>query len=118
MRVRPGPGERIVGQVDGVKDREAARALMGASIVVAAERLPPPEAGSWYVRDLLGLPVLVEGREVGRVVEIFQAGPVDVLEIKAPGREGVFVPMVEANVVEVRPGEGVELTLAAWSGAE
>lgn len=78
MSVRPGAGKRVLARVEGVETPEAAAALVGARIEVDRATLPPPEAGEYYVHDLLGATVVDEtGAEHGVVTEV-AAGPVDV----------------------------------------
>jgi 16S rRNA processing protein RimM len=76
-------------------DREAAR---GAELAVPKSELPPPEEGTYYEFQLVGLGVEEEGgRALGRV-EAVQPGPAnDVLELDS----GLLLPLVEACVREV-----------------
>ena len=71
--------------MEGVGDREAAAALTGELLEVAAQTAPLGE-GEWLARDLIGCEVAGSGR-VERVV----AGPsCDVLELD----DGTLVPLV------------------------
>jgi 16S rRNA processing protein RimM len=76
-------------------DREAAR---GAELAVPRNELPPPEEGTYYEFQLIGLEVAEEqGRALGRVAAV-QPGPAnDVLELDS----GLLLPLVEACVREV-----------------
>jgi 16S rRNA processing protein RimM len=76
-------------------DREAQR---GADLAVPTSELPPPEEGTYYEFQLVGLEVEEEGgRVLGRVAAV-QAGPAnDVLELDS----GLLLPLVEACVREV-----------------
>ena len=73
-------------------DRPVAR---GATLEVARAALPPPEPGSYYVFDLVGLEVEEEdGRELGHVRDVAPGVANDVLELDS----GVDLPLVEACV--------------------
>ena len=76
-------------------DREAAR---GAELAVPKSELPPPEEGTYYEFQLVGLEAEEEGRRsLGRVAAV-QPGPAnDVLELDS----GLLLPLVEACVREV-----------------
>ena len=82
-------------------DRRVARA---AELTVPREELPPPEEGSFYVFQLVGLRVDEEGtgRSLGRVVDVVPAPANDVLELDT----GFALPMVEECVREVDLDEG------------
>jgi 16S rRNA processing protein RimM len=81
-------------------NREVAR---GAELAVPKSELPPPEEGTYYEFQLVGLQVEEEGgRALGRV-EAVQPGPAnDVLELDS----GLLLPLVEACVREVDLGAG------------
>lgn len=98
---RCGGGPRILASIQGVSDRDAARALMGCTIELEAHLLPALEAGEYWIRDILGKTVWNEqGQELGLLVEVHQAGPIDVWEIRSP-KATWYVPALKQNVLEV-----------------
>jgi 16S rRNA processing protein RimM len=71
----------------------------GAELAVRREQLPPPDADSYYVADLVGLEVVEEGGErLGAVVEVLPGVANDVLELDS----GVLLPLVEDCIREVQ----------------
>lgn len=111
IALRSGAGQRILAEIEGVHDRDQARALEGWELVVPPAALPPPEAGSWYHRDLLGLPVRTQGgRELGRIAEIHDTGEVDVWLLRGPAGERVL-PVLLRYLVQVRVGPGGEVVV-------
>jgi 16S rRNA processing protein RimM len=76
-------------------DREASR---GAELAVPKNELPPPEEGSYYEFQLVGLEAEEEGgRALGRVAAVQPGIANDVLELDS----GLLLPLVEACVREV-----------------
>ena len=70
----------------------------GAALEVRRDELPEPEAGEYYVFQLVGLEVEEEGGEVlGKVAEVAPGVANDVLELDT----GLALPLVEACVREV-----------------
>jgi len=70
--------------------------------------VPPEEAepGRWHFHELEGLRVRSrDGRELGRVREIYRAGAAEVFVVRGPEGE-LDVPAVSAVVVEVAPERG------------
>jgi 16S rRNA processing protein RimM len=81
-------------------DRAAPR---GAPLEVPASELPAPDAGEYYVFQLVGLAVEEEGgRELGRVQDVVPGVANDVLELEG----GLALPMVEDCVRAVDLEEG------------
>jgi 16S rRNA processing protein RimM len=76
-------------------DREVER---GAEIAVRRVDLPPPEEGSFYVFQLVGLVVEEEGgRVLGRVQDVAPGVANDIIEIDS----GIALPLHEACVLDV-----------------
>jgi 16S rRNA processing protein RimM len=92
-------------------DRRVAR---GATLEVPRSALPPAEAGSYYVFQLLGLTVKEEGgRELGRVADVVPGVANDVLELES----GVLLPMVEECVQEIDLERGRILVTPGFADA-
>jgi 16S rRNA processing protein RimM len=69
----------------------------GLPLEVPRSELPPPEEGSYYEFQLVGLEVEEEGRPVGRVAAVRPGVANDVLELDS----GLLLPLVDACVREV-----------------
>ncbi|MFT4626021.1 MAG: 16S rRNA processing protein RimM [Myxococcota bacterium] len=106
LKARQGTGKRVLGRFKGVDDRDAAAALAGWRVVVPASELPAVSAGEYYIRDVIGLPVVIEGKEVGRVVQVHSIGGSDVLEVRLTDGTDTFVPSIIEFVEAVDPGAG------------
>ncbi len=117
---------QVIVQLEGVGDRDAADALLGAELSVPRAALDEGEsdnfeagataagveaggdAQSWFQADLVGLAVeTAEGERLGSVAGIFDFGAGDLLEITpVAGGETVFMAFTLANVpmVDVEGG--------------
>ncbi len=93
-------GGRVpVVRLEGVERREQAEALSGRYLEVEAEPLP---AGQYYWHQLVGLRVTDEdGRELGRVVEVFRAGENEVYRVEADDRPELLLPSLHEVVREI-----------------
>ena len=109
---RKGGEARIA--LEGVPDREAADALRGADVAVAAAELGVAGDGEVWVHDLIGCRVASEhGEDIGEIRGLWEAGASDVLVVAAAdGREhlvpAAFLRDIDLAarrvVVEVLPG--------------
>ncbi|WP_114311525.1 ribosome maturation factor RimM [Thermus caldifontis] len=111
-------GDELVVHLVGVRSRELAEPLVGLRVYAEVTELPPLEAGQYYYFALMGLPVFVEGVQVGEVVDILDAGAQDVLIIRGVGerlrdQREFLVPLqapyvrVEAEGIHVEPIPGL-----------
>lgn len=102
---RPG-GRGLIAALEGVADRDQARALMGTHISVPRSALPPPDEGEYYWVDLEGLTVVTtDGAELGTVSHLFETGANDVMVVEGDRERLIpFVPETYVKVVDVEGG--------------
>lgn len=106
LRLRGNDREALL-KLQGVNDRDSAEALRGTLVQIRGNQLPPPEAGSYFHYQILGLRALHEdGQALGTVTDIIDAGEVDVYVVTdAEGQERLF-PALRDVVLEINPAEG------------
>ncbi len=107
-------GKLWVVAVEGISDRTAAEAWVGAVVWALREDLGDAGEGKYYWADLEGLPVVtVAGAEIGKVTGLYETGAVDVLVVVGPAGERLvpLAPYVEvdraAGRIVVDPPEGL-----------
>lgn len=89
-----------VGFFAGVADRTAAESLVKAVLWVEVAADEPQEDDAWYYHQLVGLRVLRDGVELGRVVRVDELPAQDLLAVETASGE-VLVPFVKAIVTAV-----------------
>jgi 16S rRNA processing protein RimM len=108
QRFAPGSSVLVAGEPAEVVERKRAGGRLvirldrpverGAALEVPRDALPEPEAGEYYVFQLVGLDVEEEGGGVlGKVAEVAPGIANDVLELDT----GLALPLVEACIREV-----------------
>ena len=91
---------RLVAKLGGVESREAALVLKGSTVYVRREAMPAPDAGHYYLADLVGLEVINErGETLGVVKRWLFNGAQDVMEVE--GEKARLIPWTRAVVREV-----------------
>jgi 16S rRNA processing protein RimM len=91
----------LLAQLGGLKSREAAQKLKGSKVFVQREALPEPQAGHYYLADLVGLEVVNErGEALGVVQRWVFNGAQDVMEVAGNGKVRLlpWTPGVVKNV--------------------
>lgn len=110
-RLRRGDGERsvavrearaapggVVAKIEGIDDRDAALAWVGADVAVERSELPPCEPGEYYWIDLEGLEVRTpDGAVLGTVDHLLATGSNDVLVLE--GERQRLIPFVRGDVI-------------------
>jgi len=99
-------GKGLIARLRDCDDRDTARGLIGQSIAIRRDQLPPPSADEFYWVDLQGLAVETgDGRPLGRVSHLIETGANDVLVVR--GDRERLVPFVwERFVLDVDFDEG------------
>jgi len=92
----------VVARLEGIRDRDQVRGLIGVDIAVRREQLPPVAAGEYYWSDLEGLRVVNgAGIELGTVSHLFEVhGANDVLVVK-DGEHERLIPFTRDAVKQV-----------------
>ncbi|MGB3551424.1 MAG: ribosome maturation factor RimM [Candidatus Binatus sp.] len=81
--------------LEGVADVNAAEALKGAVVMLAAEDVPAAKPGEFYYYEAIGCEVfLTDGSRLGTIEEIFSTGAHDIWVVRDSERE-VLVPVIE-----------------------
>ncbi len=94
-------GRGLVVALDGITDRDAAAAVVGAEIAVPRTALPKLPEGAYYWTDLEGLEVVTrEGVPLGRVDRLFHTGANDVIVVQGD-RERLIPFVMEEFVVAI-----------------
>ena len=91
----------LLAKLTGVESPEAARRLKGSTVYVRREAMPAPEAGHYYLADLVGLEVVNEqGVVLGKVKRWMFNGAQDVMEVAGDGRARLlpWIPEVVKKV--------------------
>ena len=65
----------------GVDSMDDAEKLRNKNVVIKRSQLPEPENGTYYIDDLIGSDVLVDGDKIGILTKIEQFGSADVYEV-------------------------------------
>lgn len=103
---RSGAGKRILGQLVGLTDRDVANALRDWRILVDTATLPELDDDEFYMWQLEGAEVRVDGVRRGTLTSVQTTDGGDIFVIDAEGTE-VFVPCVKAWVVSIDAQAGV-----------
>ena len=85
----------------GVDSRDEAELLKGRYVLRPMKDLEDLEEGEIFYHQLLGMEVAtVQGEVVGKVVEVYEMEPADLLAVRGP-RGLVHIPLLEAVVKDV-----------------
>lgn len=93
-------GGHLTAKLQGVDDRDQAKALTGASIVVPRDELPCRAPGDFYQTDLIGCEVVNRSGERLGVVRYFVETPAHTMMV-VQGQKEIWVPAVPQHLQRV-----------------
>ena len=99
---RAGTDRHPIVRLQGVEDREQARALRGMELTVDREEAPALEADEWWAHELEGCEVFDGARRVGVVARMVEYPSCEALEVARPEGGELLVPMVKDAIRSVR----------------
>lgn len=111
-RNQPFGGNMMLVHLEGIDSREAAVVMKNRSLYAAREDLPVPGEGSYFIADLIGLPVIDagNGREYGKVRDVLNYGASDLYEVVDASGKTSLIPAVPEFIQEVDPEKGIFVT--------
>lgn len=108
-------GNGLIGRFEGIGDRDAAAALVGAELAVDRDSLPETGEDEYYWADLVGLEVVTTaGEALGTVDHLIETGANDVLVVR--GDRERLIPFTPGHAVVAVELEKRRLTVA-WDPA-
>jgi 16S rRNA processing protein RimM len=105
----------VLVRFEGVTDRTQAEALLGCVLQVQRDALPPLGPNEYFLADLPGLKVLVEGLPIGVVEDVAVYPSVDVAVVRLASGGMREQPLIAPWIGSVRLDEGV-LELSSVEG--
>lgn len=85
----------------GIEDRNASDALHGSTLLIPATEAEPAASDEVHYRDLVGMDAVVDGEPLGKVADILEIGPAEMLVIRRKGGKEMLVPFVKEIVRDV-----------------
>ncbi len=95
--------------LESIQTPEAAKELVGYTILIHKDELPPLEEDTWYWQDLYGLDVMdVQRGFLGKITSILATGASDVLVVHdSDSGQETMIPMHEKFVLSVDMDKGL-----------
>lgn len=99
----------ILLKLAGVDDRDGAERMRGTEVFITEKDLPKLPEGQYYVRDLIGMEVMLAedcdghkaGEYLGMVTDVIQNTAQDLFEVEINGGKKVLIPKVEEFVTDI-----------------
>ncbi|NLZ76727.1 MAG: 16S rRNA processing protein RimM [Spirochaetales bacterium] len=107
-------GRSVLMKFAGYDSSEAARALVGAKVMVERRFATPLEEGEYYTADLIGCTLVSEGEPLARIVSVLDGPQALLLEAERPDSKRFLVPFLHQYTGKVDlEAKTIELT-APW----
>lgn len=99
-------------KLDGISRREDAEAFVGKDVLVDKGELPDLDDGEYYAFEIQGMEVVsTDGKNLGKVANIFSTGSNDVYVVEGPLGE-ILIPAIKDVIVKMDvPGKKMVVNL-------
>ena len=91
----------------GIQSREQAEALRGKLVYCDIEQLPPLNEGEYFLFQLIGLQIVADGAEVGRIREVLETGANDVYIVDSIEHGELLIPAHDETIDHIDFESGV-----------
>lgn len=91
----------VLVRFEGVESPEEARLLTGYEVWVPRELAAPLGEGEYYITDLIGLKLMLDGEHVGTVKSLWNSGAHDMIDVEKVDGTMVVVPFIERYIGRV-----------------
>ena len=100
--------QMVILKLAGVNDRNAAEAMKNKDVFITEDDLQELPEDTFYIRDLLGLPVFDADTDekIGTLKDVLQPSSQDIYVVKRPEASDVLIPAVSEFLKEVNVEEG------------
>ncbi len=106
----------VVVKLDGIESREAANALVNASICIPESESVRTSDWEFFHHDLIGMRVVdISGTRIGTIMDILTTGANDVYVIEDTHGNESLIPAIRDVVKLVDPGQR-EMVIDPWDG--
>lgn len=85
----------------GCRNRNEAELLRDKTVLISIDQAPPLQDGEYYLFELIGLSVLADEIEIGRVAEVLQTGANDVYLVDGGPFGEVLIPAHEETILNI-----------------
>lgn len=93
--------EGLLVRFEGLDDRDRADLIRSRYLLRRTEEAPPRKEDELFHHELVGLTVVTrDGKEVGRIREVYEVEPAILLEVLAGGDRELLIPFSRSIVVE------------------
>ena len=91
----------------GCDRREQAEELRGKLVYCDMEQLPPLNAGEYFLFQLIGLLVVADGTEIGRIRDVLETGANDVYIVESADHGELLIPAHDETINQIDFASGV-----------
>lgn len=91
----------VILKLEGINDRNKAEEQRNKKVYIEEADLAELPEDTYYVRDLIGISVVTEDGELGKISDVIQNSAQDLYEVKTAEGKKVYIPVVKEFVNEV-----------------
>lgn len=87
--------------LEGCRNRNDADLLRGKTVLIGRDQAAPLEDGEYYLYQLIGLKVIADQTDIGRVKEVLQTGANDVYIVDSEAYGDLLIPAHDETILSI-----------------
>ena len=91
----------VILKLEGINDRNKAEEQRNKKVYIEEADLQELPEDTYYVRDLIGISVVTDDGELGKITDVIQNSAQDLYEVKTAEGKKVYIPVVKEFVTDV-----------------
>lgn len=106
------PKGHFILKFEEVDDEPTAKSLIGSSLWLPMEILPPLEGKNFYFHEVVGFALLQDGVEIAKVLEVLENAAQPLFKAQSPEEKEILIPAVDEFIIEIdRANQSISVQL-------
>jgi 16S rRNA processing protein RimM len=115
LDIRGIKGDMVIAKIKGYDNRNQAEEIRSKKLYIDKSELPDTKEDEFYQKDILGLKVFENKKEIGKVSNVYNYGAGEMIEIELKNKQIEAIPFNDDYVKNIDLNKGnIEITLPEY----
>ena len=96
--------KKAIAKIEDIDSIDSASELVSCEVYLPLNNLPELKNGQYYFHQLVGMKMIEDGKEIGKVLQVYEASAQNLISVDHQGKE-VLVPILDEIIQKVDQGK-------------